>query len=199
MDLGASMSLMICLQSWSESMALAPWISWISLCSPQNLSFWVHPKSEWKIFGFEKNLFWELVPYIEVTLVSMFHLVWWSIAQESTLGRKGWILGEVCDFQRPPARHCMAQPDSVWLTVSARHSLTILSNWSHSFSAAFVTSRGSFLNFWLVCSSPSCSVLSLEFELVTYAGSYKRIWLGSRSPTTPLVTSLGPSIDIREG
>jgi hypothetical protein len=49
------------------------------------------------------------------------------------------------------------------------------------FSAAFVTSRGSFLRCWLVCSSPSCRVLALGFELGKYAGCYKRIWFGSHS------------------
>jgi hypothetical protein len=35
MDLGAKMSLIIYLQSWSESMSLAPSISWIFLCYPK--------------------------------------------------------------------------------------------------------------------------------------------------------------------
>jgi hypothetical protein len=35
-----------------------------------------------EIFGFGKNLFWKLVPCIEVTLVSKFHLIWCPIAEE---------------------------------------------------------------------------------------------------------------------
>jgi hypothetical protein len=38
-----------------------------------------------------------------------------------------------------------------------------VSNWSHSFSAIFVTSRRSFLHYWFVCSSHSCRVLALWF------------------------------------
>jgi hypothetical protein len=41
-------SLIIYLQPWSESMTLASSISRISHCSPQNLGFLVHPKSERK-------------------------------------------------------------------------------------------------------------------------------------------------------
>jgi hypothetical protein len=55
-----------------------------------------------EIIGFGENLFWKLVPCVEVTLVSKFHLSWCPIARESNLGRKGWILGEDHIFQRPP-------------------------------------------------------------------------------------------------
>jgi hypothetical protein len=58
------------------------------------------------------------------------------------------------------------------------------------FSVEFITSKESFLHCWLVCSSPSCSVLALGFELGIYVISYKRIWLSSRS--TPL--RLPPSV-----
>jgi hypothetical protein len=60
------------------------------------------------IFGFGKNLFWELVPCVEVTLVSKFHLIWCPISQESRLKRKGQILGE---------NHVSRdlRPDKVWL------------------------------------------------------------------------------------
>jgi hypothetical protein len=64
-------------------------------------------KMERKILGHGKNLFWELVPGVEVTLVSKFHLIWSNITQESNFGRKGWILGrKICsrDFL----------PDFVW-------------------------------------------------------------------------------------
>jgi hypothetical protein len=57
-----------------------------------------------------------------------------------------------------------------------------VSNWPHYFSAMFITLRGSFICFWLVCSSPYYSVLALEIELGTWVGSCKRIWLGSCSP-----------------
>jgi hypothetical protein len=45
------------------------------------------------MLGLGKNLFWELVPGVEVTLVSKFHLIWSTIAQESSFGRKERILG----------------------------------------------------------------------------------------------------------
>jgi hypothetical protein len=41
----------------------------------------------------EKNLFWKLVPCIEVTLVSKFHSILSTIAQESNLEK--WV-----DFMR---------------------------------------------------------------------------------------------------
>jgi hypothetical protein len=47
-----------------------------------------------EIIGIGKNLFWELVPCVEETLVSKFHTIWCPIAQESSLGRTGRILGE---------------------------------------------------------------------------------------------------------
>jgi hypothetical protein len=53
-----------------------------------------------EIIRFGKNLFWELVPYVEVALVSKFHSIWITIVQESYLGRKGQILGENHVFQR---------------------------------------------------------------------------------------------------
>jgi hypothetical protein len=74
MDLDARTSLIIYLQPWSESMALAPSISWISLRSPKP-RFLSSSKIGRKIFGFGKNIFWELIPYVEVTLVSKFHLI----------------------------------------------------------------------------------------------------------------------------
>jgi hypothetical protein len=61
---------------------------------PYNLVLWVHPKSEGISLDLGKNLCWELVPYVVVTLVSKFHSIWCPIAQESRLKRKGWILWE---------------------------------------------------------------------------------------------------------
>jgi hypothetical protein len=60
-----------------------------------------------EIIGFGKNHFWELVPCVEVTLVSNFHSIWSNIAQESNLGRKGQILRENHVFQRPPTGQCL--------------------------------------------------------------------------------------------
>jgi hypothetical protein len=89
---------------WDESHHLPPILEWIYGSSPfdftdfskfpQNLSFLVHPKSEGKSLDLGENLFWQLVPCVEVTLMSKFHPIWCSIAQESSLGRKGRILGE---------------------------------------------------------------------------------------------------------
>jgi hypothetical protein len=39
-----------------------------------------------EIVEFGKTLFWELVYCVEVTLISKFHSIWSSIAQESNLG-----------------------------------------------------------------------------------------------------------------
>jgi hypothetical protein len=99
-------------------MALAPLISWISPHSPK-LRFLSSSKIGRKIVGFGKNLFWELVPCVEVTLVSNFYPIWCHIAQESSLGRKGQILGENHVF-----RDLLS--DNVRLTVSTRRSFTIL-------------------------------------------------------------------------
>jgi hypothetical protein len=68
---------------------------------PQNLGFLVHPKSEVKSLDLEKNLYWEHVPCVGVTLVSKFHSIWSTIAQESNMERKGRILGENHVFRRP--------------------------------------------------------------------------------------------------
>jgi hypothetical protein len=69
-----------------------------------------------EIFGFGKTLFGEFIPCVEVTFVSKFHPIWCPIAPESRMERNGWILKEFHVFQRPPAGHCMAQPDNVWLS-----------------------------------------------------------------------------------
>jgi hypothetical protein len=70
-DLGARVSLIFYLHHWSESMALAPSIWWISP-GPQKLGFSSSSKIRREIFGFVKNLFGNVVPFIEVTLVSKF-------------------------------------------------------------------------------------------------------------------------------
>jgi hypothetical protein len=59
-DLGARTRLIIYLQPWSESMALASSISQISPHCPQNLSFWVHQKSERKSLDLRKPTFGNL-------------------------------------------------------------------------------------------------------------------------------------------
>jgi hypothetical protein len=97
MNLGARTSIIIYLQSWSESIVLAPSISWISPRSPKP-KFLSLSKIRREIIGFGKNLFWELVSCVEVTLVCKFHSIWSTIAQESNLGRKGQILRENCVF-----------------------------------------------------------------------------------------------------
>jgi hypothetical protein len=81
MDLGARMSLVIYLQSWSESMALASSISRISPHSPPKPRFFSSSKIKREIVGFGENLFRELVPCVEVTPVSKFHLLWCRIDQ----------------------------------------------------------------------------------------------------------------------
>jgi hypothetical protein len=64
------------------------------LLVPPKTRFLSLSKIRREIFGFGKNLFWELVPCVEVALVSKFHLIWCPVAQESRLGRKEQILGE---------------------------------------------------------------------------------------------------------
>jgi hypothetical protein len=90
MDLGARMSPIFYLQSWSESIALVLSISWISPRPPKP-RFLSSSKIRREIFAFGKKTFWELVPCVEVTLVSKFHLIWYPIAQESSLESKGRI------------------------------------------------------------------------------------------------------------
>jgi hypothetical protein len=59
-----------------------------------------------EIVRFGENLFCELVPYYEVALVSKFHSIWSTIAQESNLERNGHILGENHVFQKPSTGQC---------------------------------------------------------------------------------------------
>jgi hypothetical protein len=70
-----------------------------------------------EIFGFGKNLFWKLVPCIEVTLVSKFHLIWCPIAEEPSLGRKRRILGENCVSRDLLPDNVRLDPDNVGLVV----------------------------------------------------------------------------------
>jgi hypothetical protein len=69
-------------------MALAHSIWWISPVSPKTQVLRVHPKSERKSLNLEKKPHWKLVTYVEVTLVSKFHLFWCLVAQESKLRSK---------------------------------------------------------------------------------------------------------------
>jgi hypothetical protein len=87
-------------------MALASLILLISP-HPQKPRFLSSSKIGMEIFGFRKNLFQKLLPCVEVTHMSKFHPVWGRIAQESNLGRKGWILGENHVSRDLPA-------DNVW-------------------------------------------------------------------------------------
>jgi hypothetical protein len=96
-------------------------------------------KIEREILGLGKNLFWELVPGVEVTLVPKFHSIWSTIAQELSFGRKGRILRrKICSrdllpgFIRPyrtlskNPRLRMKILDIVWLGLLARCSFTVL-------------------------------------------------------------------------
>jgi hypothetical protein len=109
MDLGARTNLIIYLQPWSECMVLTSSISQISPSSPKS-RFFSSSQIRREIIEFAKPLYWELVTCVEVTLVSKFHLIWYPIAQESSLGRKGQILVENRVSQRPPTRQCPIWP-----------------------------------------------------------------------------------------
>jgi hypothetical protein len=87
MGLGTTTSLIIYLQPWSESMALAPSI-WQIFPIPLNLDYLSSSKLGREICGFEKKTLWELVSCVEVILVSKFHPIWYLITQESKLRRK---------------------------------------------------------------------------------------------------------------
>jgi hypothetical protein len=70
-------------------------------------------KMERKILGLGKNLFWELVPGVEVTLVSKFHSIWSNIAQESNFGMKGVDFGKKNLLPRLPTGLYLALSDFV--------------------------------------------------------------------------------------
>jgi hypothetical protein len=87
MVLGAKTSLIMYLQPWSEFMALNPLIWRISPISSKTKILRVHPKSKEKSLDLGKKPRLELVPCVEVTLVSKFHPIWWHVAQESKVRR----------------------------------------------------------------------------------------------------------------
>jgi hypothetical protein len=66
-----------------------------------------------EIFGYGKNLFWELIPCVVVNLVSKFHLIWCPIAQELSLRRKRRILGENHVSRDLPADNVRLDLDNV--------------------------------------------------------------------------------------
>jgi hypothetical protein len=63
---------------------------------PQNLGSSSLSKIEREIFGFEKKTIWELIPCVEMTLMSNFHSILCLVAQESRLGRKCLVLTQNC-------------------------------------------------------------------------------------------------------
>jgi hypothetical protein len=81
------------------------------------------------------------MPCVEVTLVSKFHPVWWLIAQESSLGRKGQILRENHVFRDLPVDNVRSYWTMSGLTATPG---------GHSYSNGFKTLWGSFLSCWLV-------------------------------------------------
>jgi hypothetical protein len=171
---------------------------------PQNLGFLSSSKIGRGSFGFGKKSLWELVPCVEAILVSKFHSILCLIAQESWLGKKGLVLSKnYAQFwvdrtslsQFPDKSRTIwgglvwvwgrTSPD--WVFQPEDYSLFLpyftnrMSNWSRSFSATFISSWGSFLHYWLVCSSPYYRVLVWVW-IWDIGSSCKRIWLGSRSP-----------------
>jgi hypothetical protein len=54
----------------------------------QNLGFLSSSKIKSEIIEFGEIIYWELVPCVDMTLVSKFYSIWSTIAQESNLGRK---------------------------------------------------------------------------------------------------------------
>jgi hypothetical protein len=68
-------------------MALAPSIWRISLFPPKPRFFEFIQNRKGNIWIWKKS-HWELVPCIEVTLVSKFYPIWCLVAQESKLRRK---------------------------------------------------------------------------------------------------------------
>jgi hypothetical protein len=103
--------------SSNSNLGVNPWLQPLRfhgfLLVPLKPRFLSSSKIRREIIGFGKIIFWELVPCAKMTLVSKFHLIWSTIAQESNLGRKGQILRENHVFQRPPTRQFLAPPDNV--------------------------------------------------------------------------------------
>jgi hypothetical protein len=85
-DLGARVSIIIYLLSWSESMALASLIWWISPGFLQKLGFSSSSEIKRESLDLGKNLFRNIVPFVEVTLVSKFHEISWAITRDQLLG-----------------------------------------------------------------------------------------------------------------
>jgi hypothetical protein len=122
--------------------------------------------------------------------------------------KKGADFGKKNQLLRPPTGLCLALPNFVrkswtmsdWDFQPDVHSQFWLylanwvSNWSHSFFATFITSRGLFLRCWLVCSSPFCSLLALGIELGTQVGSCKIILIRLPFTPPPLPLRLPPSV-----
>jgi hypothetical protein len=109
--------------------------------------------------------------------VSKFHPFWCPVAQESKLRRKFLgrpdISGSITGYIRRTG-HIWSKAGHVYRGVSAA---TFVHCFGHIlltgclidpiFFDAFITLKGSFLCCWLVCSSLSCRVLALGFELGT--------------------------------
>jgi hypothetical protein len=92
--------------------------------------------------------------------VSKFHLIWCPIALSDKVQNSRTLFGPTPDIVRPRVFtptfvHCFG------------HSLLFGYPIDPIFPAVFITLSGSFIRYWFVCSSPSCSVLALEFELGT--------------------------------
>jgi hypothetical protein len=131
----------------------------------QKENLWIWEKAHWK-----------LVTCVEVTIVSKFHLFWCPVAQESKLRTKFLdrpdiscsITGYIRRNWTYPVQDRTCPPESFSSNVCSlfwSYLTNQVSNWSHSFSTAFITLRGSFLCYWLVCSSLSCTVLGLSLNL----------------------------------
>jgi hypothetical protein len=190
--LGARLSLIIYLQSWNETMVLPLQFDGFLPFLPKSRFFEFIQNRKESLWIWEKP-HWKLITCVEVTLVSKFHPFWCPVAQELKLRRKflgmldisGSITGYICQNRTYPIQGwtCLSGSFSsnvyslFWSYLANR-----VSNWSQSFSAVFITLRGSFLYYWLVCSLISCMVLTLGFELGTYASSCIRILIGSHSP-----------------
>jgi hypothetical protein len=125
--------------------------------------------------------------------VSKFHPFWCPVAQESKSERKflgrpdisGSFTGYIFLNRTYPVQGQTCLPGSFSSNVCSLFCSYLsnqVSNGSYYFFTSFITLRGSFLCYWLVCSSLSYRVLALGFELGTYASSCIRILIGSHSP-----------------
>jgi hypothetical protein len=82
MGLGARTSLIIYLQFWCEYMALAHSICGFLPFLPKPMFFNFIQNQKGNLWIWQKP-HWELVPCVEVILVSKFHPIWCLVAQES--------------------------------------------------------------------------------------------------------------------